>query len=175
MSARVASASVTGQGAKGVPRPTPRARPGGLAGARRSQRRGAVLPRPLTTHWSRRQQPPLVPRCGSWRGSPRALGPAGVRHTSKTGRHPHLTTGTDDQRAGQRVTTKTGQDSGPRQAKTADQDRPRQAKTIGQDNRPRQKNSPATAFPTSGVRGYRVWDGTGQGRGAVRGLTNACT
>jgi hypothetical protein len=25
----------------------------------------------LTTHWSRRQQPPLVPRCGCWRGSPR--------------------------------------------------------------------------------------------------------
>src|SRR5438128_1366755 len=23
----------------------------------------------LTTHWSRRQQPPLVPRSGSWRGS----------------------------------------------------------------------------------------------------------
>jgi hypothetical protein len=45
------------------------------AGRRGASRRRRVVPmRPLTTHWSRRQQPPLVPRSGCWRGSPRALG-----------------------------------------------------------------------------------------------------
>ena len=41
--------------------------------------RGVVPMRPLTTHWSRRQQPSLLRRCGCWRGSPRALGPAGTK------------------------------------------------------------------------------------------------
>jgi hypothetical protein len=36
-------------------------------------RRRALPIRPLTSHWSRRQQPPLVPRSGCRRGSPRAL------------------------------------------------------------------------------------------------------
>ena len=38
---------------------------------------------PLTTHWSRRQQPPLVPRCGCWRGSPRAFGACGGRRSAR--------------------------------------------------------------------------------------------
>ena len=50
------------------------ARPGSPAGGGGSPRRSTIPSRPLTTHWSRRQQPPLVPRCGSWRGSPRAFG-----------------------------------------------------------------------------------------------------
>ena len=37
--------------------------------------RGSGARRRLTSHWSRRQQPPLVPRSGCWRGSPRAFGP----------------------------------------------------------------------------------------------------
>jgi hypothetical protein len=39
-----------------------------------SRGRRVVPMRPLTTHWSRRHQPPLVPRSGCRRGSPRALG-----------------------------------------------------------------------------------------------------
>ncbi len=65
--------------------------PNGHRGARRHARAGGVClssralaegtpqaevwgARDLTSHWSRRQQPPLVPRSGCWRGSPRALG-----------------------------------------------------------------------------------------------------
>ena len=102
---------------------------------------GSPSSRPrLTSHWSRRQQPPLVPRCGCWRGSPRALGPAGARQTPKTGRHNnHPTTGTDHHRDGRRQRTTTGTTD-----KTDDHDRPRQkAKTT--DTRPRRPPPPRLA------------------------------
>jgi hypothetical protein len=62
------------RGAEGGPRCGVAVARSGPADGRRGWRRDAVLIRPLTTHWSRRQQPSLVPRCGCWRGSPRALG-----------------------------------------------------------------------------------------------------
>ncbi len=60
-------------------RPCAGASLGRRAGEGPSRGQYAVPMRPLTTHWSRRQQPPLVPRSGCWRGSPRALGPSSTR------------------------------------------------------------------------------------------------
>ena len=56
------------------PEPVRRPRSARQADGGPLQGRGVMPMRPLTTHWSRRHQPPLVPRCGCWRGSPRALG-----------------------------------------------------------------------------------------------------
>ena len=62
------------QGGTGVSRSSSCTRLGGLPVQDRTLDRRAVPSPPLTTHWSRRQQPSLVPRSGCWRGSPRTLG-----------------------------------------------------------------------------------------------------
>ena len=54
----------------------PCATPGGRAGRGWCPRRRVVPSRPLTTHWSRHQQPQRGTSEGCWCGSPRALGAA---------------------------------------------------------------------------------------------------
>ena len=97
------------------------------------------------------------------------LGPTGVRQTSKTGRHhSHPTTETGHARD--------GHDSKQRQAKTDGQDsgqrRTRQTPETVSDRPSRTARPPPC--PGSPARGPRAWVGTGPGRVAVRGLTNAC-
>ena len=130
------------------------------------------IPR-LTSHWSRRQQPPLVPRCGCWRGSPRALGPAGVRETQDTGgamppsqAGPGTTENPQDTGDPRQHTTKTGdaQDrDGPRHrtSKTA----PPQPSHAG--------TTPALASRPLGT-GAGAKAGQGRARSPGRGLTRAC-